>query len=73
MKILYIFPHPDDESCFVQGRSRLKQSEMSLIDCIIPLAKDDIQALKDSLKCYTTYKDTIEKTGVIEQIVDRVF
>jgi len=55
------------------GQARLKLSESESIDCIVPLEEDDIQAMKDSLSCYATYKDTIEKVGVVEKIGNRIF
>lgn len=47
---------------------RLKHTEKGLIDCIVPLQLSDIQAMKDALACYATYKDTIEKSGIIEKV-----
>ncbi len=55
------------------GLPRMKLTEEALIDCIIPLSDNDIQAMKDSLACYVTYKDTIEKSGVVETIGDKLY
>jgi LmbE family N-acetylglucosaminyl deacetylase len=52
---------------------RLKQSEEDLIDCVVPLGATDIRAMKDALDCYVTYRETIEKSGVIEKIGDKVY
>ena len=56
-----------------KGLPRMKLSDEAIIDCIIPLDNKDIQALKDSLACYVTYMETIEKSGVIETIGDRIY
>ena len=52
---------------------RLKQSEVDVIDCVVPLGAGDIKAMKDALDCYVTYRETIEKSGVIEKIGDKVY
>ena len=73
LKRLAFFTLPDSGAPSMQdGEFRMKRSEPELIDCIISLQEADIQAMVDSLKCYETYKDTIEATGVVEQIGDRV-
>ncbi len=54
------------------GTARLKLTEEALIDCIVCLEEDDIEAMKSALRCYATYKDTIEKVGVVEKIGDRI-
>ena len=55
------------------GTIRLKLTDDSMIDCIIPLNARDIQALKNALTCYATYQETIEKSGVIEKIGNRIY
>lgn len=62
-----------DEPSLQGGRFRLKHSERELIDCIMPLLPDDIEAMKRALRCYPTYKATIEATGVVEQIGSTVY
>ena len=52
---------------------RLKLTEEALIDCIVPLNDDDIAAMKDALNCYITYKETIEKSGVIDKIPSKAY
>lgn len=51
----------------------MKQSDPSLIDCEISLADGDVEILKSALKCYETYRETIEKSGVIEKIGKTVY
>lgn len=71
---LAFFTLPDSgEPSMLNGKFRLKQTEMDLIDCIYPLQQDNIEAMKKALGCYETYKATIEATGVVEQIGDRVY
>lgn len=73
LKRLAFFTLPDSGAPSMQdGEFRMKRSEPELIDCIIPLEPADIQAMVDSLECYETYKDTIEATGVVEEIGDKV-
>jgi len=55
------------------GWARLKLTEEELIDCVVHLKDDDIEAMKKALGSYATYKDTIEKVGVVEKIGDRVY
>ncbi len=60
---------PDNgKPTWTENGPRLKQSSEELIDCKIDLSNDDINALKLSLACYTTYKDTIEESGIVEKI-----
>lgn len=66
---LAFFTIPDSgEPTWQSGGFRLKRSEEQLIDCIIPLREEDIDAMKRALGCYPTYQKTIETTGVVEQI-----
>ena len=55
------------------GTVRLKLTDDAVMDCIIPLNAEDIQALKNALTCYATYQETIEKSGVLEKIGDRIY
>ncbi|WP_017731223.1 PIG-L deacetylase family protein [Nafulsella turpanensis] len=72
-KRLAFFTLPDSGAPSMQnGEFRMKLSAPELIDCIVPLRPEDQQAMVNSLKCYETYKDTIEATGVVEQIGDKV-
>ena len=74
LKRLAFMTMPDNEqSVFQQGGFRLKHSEKELIDCIIPLSQANIDMFIQCLACYATYKDTIEESGVIEKIGDRLY
>lgn len=74
LKRLAFFTLPDEGGeTFVNGKIRLKRSEPGMIDCIIDLTTDDINALKQALGCYGTYKETIEKSRVVESIGDKLY
>ena len=75
LRRLAFFTLPDSgEPSWTSGdMPRFKMSEEAVIDCIIHLQDGDILALKNALKCYVTYRDTIEKSGAIEKIGDKVY
>jgi LmbE family N-acetylglucosaminyl deacetylase len=66
-------PDSGEPSWTSDGMPRLKMTEEDLIDCIVTLQDEDILAMKKSLDCYATYKDVIEKSGVVEKIGNRVY
>jgi LmbE family N-acetylglucosaminyl deacetylase len=55
------------------GSFRMKNSAEEEIDCIIDLADEDITAMKESLSCYETYKDTIAESNVVEKIGNKLY
>lgn len=70
LKRLAFFTMPDSgaPSFMKDGWPRLKLSEKELIDIITPLSDNDMNAMRESLLCYETYQEMVEKTGVIEKI-----
>ena len=74
LKRLAFFTLPDSgaPSLLPDGFPRLKLSEPALIDCIVPLDEQNIQAMKNALACYETYQAMVQKTGVIEKIGNKV-
>ena len=56
-----------------RGSFLMKQSDERLIDCEVPVNDQDREVLKAALSCYETYKETIEKSGVLEVIGDRIY
>lgn len=46
------------------------QSKEEEIDCILPLNEADLQAFRDALDCYESYRKTIERSGVKESMGD---
>jgi hypothetical protein len=57
----------------VQENFVLKNSDQSLIDCEVPIKGKDVEVFKQVLSCYETYRESIEKSGVIDMIGDRVY
>ena len=43
------------------------------IDCIIEVEEQDIKKFNESLDCYKSYKEVIEKTGVRNHIGNKVY
>jgi LmbE family N-acetylglucosaminyl deacetylase len=66
-------PDSGEATWGTDGTARLKLTEEELLDCVIPLRAEDIEAMKSALRCYETYRETIEKTHVIERIGDRLY
>ncbi|MDB5241797.1 MAG: LmbE family protein, partial [Spirosoma sp.] len=56
-----------------QGNFILKNSDSRLIDCEVALSTKDIEVLKQSLGCYETYWETIEKSGVVGIVGDKLY
>lgn len=56
-----------------RGSFLMKQSDESLIDCEVPVNDQDREVFKAALSCYETYKETIEKSGVLQMIGDRIY
>lgn len=50
--------------------AKLKPSAPELIDCRIPLNKEDKDALQRALGCYETYKEVIDRSGVRDAFGD---
>lgn len=55
------------------GKFLMKQSEPNRIDCEVKLVEKDLEVFKAALNCYETYRETIEKSGVMQTIGDRVY
>jgi N-acetylglucosamine malate deacetylase 2 len=55
------------------GSFRMKHSSEEEVDCIVNLTIEQINAMKDALSCYETYKDTISESNVIEKIGDKLY
>lgn len=54
------------------GNFVMKQSNPSLIDCEVVLDSNAQDVLKAALSCYETYREMIEKFGVVQKIGDKV-
>ena len=67
-------PDKPDKPVFLDDDTfRIRQSPDELIDCIVKLQKDDIEMMKKTLACYSTYKDVIDKSGVVDKVGDKVY
>jgi len=55
------------------GTFFMKQSEPELIDCEIAVDEKGRRILEESLSCYETYRETIQKSGILKFIGDRVY
>lgn len=74
LKRLAFFTLMDEGSPLWTGEGfRLKKSDMEIIDCEIHLNEEDIEVMKKALSCYTTYKEVINKIGVVDKIGDRAY
>ena len=57
----------------LNGKFLMKQSDPSRIDCEVLINDQDKEILKKALYCYETYREIIEKSGVIQMVQDRVY
>ncbi|MCI0444967.1 PIG-L family deacetylase [bacterium] len=55
------------------GNFVMKQSDPSLIDCEVALDSEAQDVLKAALSCYETYREIVEKSGVIQRVGDKVY
>ncbi len=55
------------------GRFRLHASPPELIDCIETVNEDDIERMRDALKCYVTYQDVIKESGVLKSAGNKIY
>ena len=56
------------EPVFLEQGIRLKHSTDEEIDCEVALDDADITMMKSCLRCYETYQQTIEESGVVEKV-----
>lgn len=75
LKRLAFFTMPDSgEPTFLpSGWPRLKLTHTDLIDCIVPLSAEEVEAMKRALSCYKTYQEVVTTTGVIAKIGNQVY
>lgn len=74
LKRLAFFTIPDNgNSVFQPTGLRIKQSDLSRIDCAIPLSDSSLEVMRDCLACYETYQDTIRQAGVMDTIGQTAF
>lgn len=69
LKRLALLTLPDNgEPVFSAAGMRLKHSTPGEIACEIHLRDEDREMMVECLRCYETYQDTIEASGVIEKV-----
>jgi N-acetylglucosamine malate deacetylase 2 len=74
LKRLALLTMPDDgQSSFQEFGFKVKHSKEKDIDCVIPLSPENLEAMKSALKCYKTYQDKIEESGVIEKVGTKLY
>jgi LmbE family N-acetylglucosaminyl deacetylase len=61
------------EQVTIQGSFVIKNSDSTVIDCAVPVTGKDVEVFKQSLGCYQTYKETIEKSGVVGMLGDKFY
>lgn len=66
---LFTLPESADTE---SGPHKLNTSSDEEIDCIVPADQTDMEKGRQALQCYVTYKEVIEKTGIMERLSDRV-
>jgi N-acetylglucosamine malate deacetylase 2 len=73
LKRLAFFTVPDGGGPAIESTGfRFKQSQPEEIACMLKLEKTDLDAMKRALACYDTYQETIEQSGVVDLIGDRL-
>lgn len=74
LRRLALLTLPDNgEPTFGPSGIRLKHSLPEEIGCAVPLRDEDIQMMIACLRCYETYQQTIEDSGVVEKVGDTMF
>ena len=43
-----------------------------VIDCKQPVHEDDVKKMQEALRCYKTYEETIEQTGIMDFVTDEI-
>ncbi|MGB3588938.1 MAG: PIG-L family deacetylase [Tunicatimonas sp.] len=75
LKRLAFFTIPyEGDGTFKKGADFImKQSLPEEMDCVVSLNESNIDALKESLDCYKTYQQVIEKVQVKELVGDSIY
>jgi len=58
----------EEQARRASGAHQLSGSTDEEIDCLMTVEKEDMRAFQRALDCYTTYRETIERTGVRESL-----
>ena len=75
LRRLAFFTLNNEEVAEVNKRNpfNIQGSEEALIDCELTVGQQDVEAMKNALDCYKTYKEVINKTGIKENISNKVY
>lgn len=68
LKRLAFFTLSEEIATGEDGLFKLNFSTEEEIDCAFPITEEDIEKMKAALACYETYKETIEKSNVVEKV-----
>jgi LmbE family N-acetylglucosaminyl deacetylase len=50
----------------------INHSTEDIIDCKQPVEEEDVKKMQDALRCYKTYEETIEQTGIMDFVSDEI-
>ena len=50
------------------GQHKLSNSSTDEIDCLMTVSEEDMEAFRQALDCYVTYRDMIDKTGIKDSL-----
>ncbi len=67
------FTSPTMEMATKNEHFRLKGLTEKEIDCIVEVEDQDIEATQKALDCYTTYKETIDNSGIRDMIIHKQY
>jgi len=67
------FTSPTMEMANKNEHFRLKGLTEEEIDCIVEVEDQDIEATQKALDCYTTYKETIDNSGIRDMIIHKQY
>jgi LmbE family N-acetylglucosaminyl deacetylase len=50
----------------------IHHSTEDIIDCKQPVNEDDVKKMQEALRCYKTYEETIDQTGIMDFVTDEI-
>ena len=64
LKRLAFFTLTPEQAGDGSGQHTLSSSSIDEIDCLMTVEEEDMEAFRQALDCYVTYRDMVEKTGI---------
>ena len=55
-----------------QNPFHIHYSTENIIDCKQPVDEEDVRKMQEALRCYKTYENTIEQTGIMDFVSDEI-